>query len=467
MSTDRLPQGLGIEKLPPHDPAAEEAVVGSLLIDGEAMFKVATLLKSEDFFGDGPPRWVYKACLSLSQRDESINQVTVARELTQQGNLGRVGGAAYLSNLIQTVPTSVHVEDYARIVLRLSVMRRLISAGGDIAALGYRADADLDATLGRADELLFQVRERQSGRQDFVLLRDALDDYLEETVARRAPEGERPAHLPSGFAALDDLLGGLERSDLIVLAARPGIGKTSLALAIAEHAAVKQQACVAFFSLEMSCQAVAQRLLASQSRVDIRKIRRASYNEQEEKYIMDATGVLSEAAVYIDDTPELRMSDMRNKSLRLNFKRSVDLIVVDYLQLIQAESRRAESRVLEVGEMTRSLKAMARKLNVPVIAVSQLSRAVEYRASHVPVLADLRESGSIEQDADVVMFIHREEVFVKPEEWGRLHDIEREPYPQGIADIIVAKHRNGPTGQVKLRFIPQLASFTNLEVPIG
>ena len=458
---------MSAEKLPPRDIEAEEAVVGSLLVDGEAIYKVAALVKADDFSADEPPRWVYEACLSLYRRNESINQVTVAHELTRQNSIERVGGTAYLSHLIYTVPTSVHIEDYAQIVSRLAVMRRLISAAGEIAALGYQAGPDVDATLSQAEETLFQVKQRQPTR-DLIPLRDALDQYLEEAGAKRLPEERGGApHALTGFAALDGFLGGLERSDMIVLAARPSLGKTSLALGIAKNVAVKQHGCVALFSLEMSREAVAHRLLAGQSLVDIRKIRRGSYNEEEEKYIMDAIGILSEAAVYIDDTPQLRMIDMRGKARRLDFERGVDLVIVDYLQLLQGDTRRTENRVQEISEITRSLKALARELNVPVIAVSQLSRAVEWRASHIPQLADLRESGTIEQDADIVAFIYREEVYHTPEDWSRLHDIENEPYPQGIADIIIAKHRNGPTGQVKLRFIPRTANFTDLEIESG
>ena len=446
------------EKLPPHDIEAEEAVVGSLLIDPEAIVKVATFLKVEDFFSE-INQLVYQACFSLYQRNEVINQITVAHELMRQNKLEQVGGAAYLSHLISIVPTSLHIEHYAQIVSNIAIMRKLITAAGQIAAVGYEAAPDVEASLNKAEDILFQVRARQ-GVRDFISIREALGQYFEEAGPTVTREGELPHILP-GFAAVDDFLGGLQRSDLIVLAARPSLGKTSLALNIARNAAINQKACVALFSLEMSQEAVVQRLLSSESGVDSRRVRLRRFGEQDEVKIMEASGVLSEAPIYIDDSPRLRIVDIRSKARRLYFERGVDLIIVDYLQLIQGEGRN-ETRVQEVSKITSSLKMLARELNVPVLAVSQLSRAVEWRASHVPQLADLRESGSIEQDADVVLFIYRDDMYHTPEEWSKLHDIDKEPYPRGIADIIVAKHRNGPLGQIKLRFLSRTVKFDNL-----
>lgn len=447
------------EGLPPHDVEAEKAVIGSLLIDSEGIFRVATFLRAEDFFTP-ENQLVYDACFSLYQRNESIDQITVARELARRGKLEEVGGAAYLSHLVSIVPTSLHIEHYAQIVSRLSVMRRLISAANQIAAIGYEADAEVDAALGRAEDILFRVRQRRS-REDFVPIRQVLGQYFEEAGPIQTTEVEIP-HILTNFTAMDEFLGGLQRSDLVVLAARPSLGKTSLALNIARNAAINQKACVALFSLEMSRQAVVQRLLASEANVDSRSVRLGLYTEEQERRIMEASGILSEAPIYVDDSPQLRIVEMRSKARRLHFEHNVDLVIVDYLQLVQGESR-SDSRVQEVSEITRSLKALARELDAPVLAVSQLSRAVEWRASHKPQLADLRESGSIEQDADVVLFIYRDEVYVTEEEWKKTHDVEAEPYPRGIADIIIAKHRNGPTGEVKLRFVARTAKFENLE----
>lgn len=448
------------EKLPPHDIEAEEAVIGSLLIDPEAILKVATFLKPEDFF-DETNQSIYQACLSLYQRNEVINQITVAHELMRQNRLEQIGGAAYLSHLISIVPTSLHVEYYAQIVSRMAVMRRLISAAGQIAAIGYEAGPDIEASLNKAEDILFQVRVRQ-GPRDFVPIHDVLGQYFEEAgQPAMLQEGEIP-HILTGFTGLDDLLGGLQRSDLVILAARPSLGKTSLALNIARNAAINQRACVALFSLEMARESAVQRLLASESGVDSKHVRLGRFSEKEEVRIMEASGILSEAPIYIDDSPQIRTIEMRSKARRLHFERNIDLIIIDYLQLIQGDGRN-ETRVQELSHITRSLKTLARELNVPVLAVSQLSRAVEWRASHIPQLADLRESGTIEQDADVVLFIYRDDVYYTAEEWNKLHDIEKEPYPRGIADVIIAKHRNGPLGRTKLRFLNRIVKFGNVE----
>jgi replicative DNA helicase len=452
------------ESLPPHDVDAEKAVTGSLLIDGESIFKVASFLRPEDFFTP-ENQWIYDVCFSLYQRNESIDQITVARELAQKGRLDEVGGAAYLSHLVSTVPTSLHVEHYAQIVSRLSVMRRLISAGSQISAIGYEADADVGIALSKAEDILFKVSQRQS-RQDFVPIRQVLGQYFEEAGPTLPGEAEEIPHILTSFAALDDFLGGLQRSDLVVLAARPSQGKSSLALNIARNTAVNQKACVALFSLEMSRQAAVQRLLANEANVDSRSVRLGLYTEKEERRIMEASGILSEAPIYIDDSPQLRVVEMRSKAKRLHFERTVDLVIVDYLQLLQGE-RRSDSRVQEVSEITRWLKALAREIDAPVLAISQLSRAVEWRASHKPQLSDLRESGSIEQDADVVIFIYRDEMYYTEDTWKKDHDIEVEPYPRGIADILIAKHRNGPTGEIKLRFVSRTAKFEDLEAEVG
>lgn len=451
------------EKLPPHNIDAEEAVIGSLLIDGAAVYKVAGFLRTSDFYHEQCQR-VYEACLSLYQRpegSEAINQITVAQELARQGKLESCGGAAYLSHLISIVPTSLDIEYYARIVYRLSVMRGLISAAGQIEAIGYQADPDVEASLGRAEEILFRLRHGQNPT-DFVHIRQVLDKYF-ETVSGSAVEAEGyqgviPYAL-SGFNKLDEFLGGFQRSDLVVIAGRPSLGKTSMALGIARNAAVKQKACVALFSMEMARESLVLRLLSSESGVNLRRVRLGLQSDAEEKRLMDATGALSEAAIYIDDSPQLRVVEMRSKARRLHFERGIDLIVVDYLQLMQGDGK-MENRVQEISHISRSLKGLARELDVPVVAVSQLSRAVEARPSHRPLLSDLRESGSIEQDADVVMFIYRDDVYYTREEWESQNPDKE--YPEGIANIIVAKHRNGPTGEIDLRFIPEVAKFEDM-----
>lgn len=448
------------EKLPPHDIEAEEAVIGSLLVDGEAIHKIAIFLKPEDFYRE-KNLWVYEACFSLYERNEAIDQVTVAHEMGRLGRLEAVGGAAYLSHLVSIVPTSVHVEHYAHTVHRLSLMRGLIGASSQIAAIGYEAGPDINAALGRAEDIIFRLRRSES-RRDFLHIRQVLDRYFEEAeLALPTREG---GVVQTGFPALDEILGGLQRSDMIVLAARPSLGKSSLALTIARNAAVEQKARVAIFSVEMAREQLVWRLLAGESGVDSKRLRLGEQTEAEERRVMEATGVLSEAPIFIDDSPILRMVEMRSKARRLHFERGVDLVIVDYMQLIRGDGR--EGRVQEVSEISRSLKEIARELDVPLIAVSQLSRAPEWRSSHRPQLFDLRESGSIEQDADVVIFIYRDDMQYSKDEWLKLHpDKEDNEYPKGIAEIIVAKHRNGPTGTVNLRFRERTVKFESLEQP--
>jgi len=446
------------QRLPPHDINAEEAVSGSLLIDGKAIYEIATTLRPEDFYSE-PNRGIYRACRALYERDEAINQITVAQELERLGILETCGGVAYLSHLISIVPTSLDIEHYARIVYRLSIMRQLIAAAERISDIGYQADPDVNTALSRAEEALYQLRSAR-GSIDFVHIKQVLDRYF-ETPPVEEIEGQRPvAQVMSGFHGLDDFLDGFQRSDLIIIAGRPSMGKTSLALNITRNAAVEQGACVALFSLEMSRDSLVQRLLSSESGVNLRKLRFESQTESDERKLMNAIGILSEAPIYIDDSPMLRVVEMRSKARRLYFEHGIDLIVVDYLQLMQGEGVRGENRVQEISYISRSLKALARELNVPVVAVSQLSRAVEWRASHRPQLADLRESGSIEQDADVVTFIYRDDYYYTEEEWRIQHP--EEEYPEGIAQVIIAKHRNGPTGELSLRFVPRLAKFENI-----
>jgi len=457
------------DKLPPHDIDAEEAVIGSLLINGDAIYKISGVIEPVDFYAERN-MLVYEACNNLYQRSDAINQITVAQELARAGKLETSGGAAFLSHLISVCPTSLDIEDYAQIVYRLSLMRRLIRAADYIADIGYKADPDTDASLDRAEDILYRLRHGQRAR-DFVHIRQVLDNYLEMPAQELSALKETLPYVPTDFTGLDSILGGLQRSDLIIMAARPAMGKTSLALNIARNAAVNHNACVAFFSLEMSTQAVGLRLLSSEAEINSKRLRLGLFYEEgepvgeedkrrrkeEETRILEATGILSEAPIYIDDSPSLRIVEMRSKARRLHYERGIDLLIVDYLQLLQGDTRN-ENRVQEISYISRSLKILARELNVPIIAVSQLSRAVEWRASHRPQLSDLRESGSLEQDADVVLFVYREEVYSSKEEWENLHPGEVYPPP---AEIIISKHRNGPIGDVKMRFKRSLAKFMN------
>ncbi len=458
------------ETLPPYDLDAEEAVLGSLLIDSEAIPEIDTIIGTEDFFSE-QNQLVYSACHNLSLRDEAINQITVAQELVRHGKLDEIGGASYLSHLVSIVPTSLHVKHYAQIVFRLSTMRRLISAAGQIESIGYKADPDVDLALTRCEDIIFKLRNKQ-GRGEFVPIQDALNTYFEE--AGKTPYEKDMQSLRTGFNAIDNALGGLQRSELVILAARTSIGKTSLALNIARNAAINQKACIAIFSLEMSRREIIQRMLSSEANIESQHFRKGRFSDLEEKLLhRDIIPRLADTSIYIDDTPNMRISEIRSKAKRLHLRRNVDMVILDYIQLVRGDSRN-DNRVQEITEITQSLKALAREIDAPVLALSQLSRNIEHRQEGKrlkqqvkPQLSDLRDSGSIEQDADVVMFIHRwDKIYPTEADWQREYG-DQEPYPKGIAHILIAKNRNGPTGEVPLRFIQEMTKFDNMIVEVG
>ena len=449
-----------LDRLPPHDIAAEEAVVAACLVDAEAIFKVAPLLKSDDFFRE-KNGWVYDACVALWTRNEAINQITVAHELARRERLENIGGVAYLSRLVADLPTVVGVEYYAEIVARDAIYRRLISAAGQIAQIGYEGGANLDEALSRAEMMLMRLRSGEEVR-DFKHIRDLLSKYLDDALSPQDDAGT-PSVIRTGFIDLDTLLGGFKRTDLIILAARPSVGKSALAMSFARNAAVGQQAKVAVFNLEMSAEQLAQRLLAAEAGVDSTRLRLGEHSEAEERKIVHATGQLAQCEIYIDDSPVLTVGALRGKVKNLQREKGLDLLLIDYLQLMQGSDRGSDNRVQEISFISRSLKTMARELNVPVVALSQLSRAVESRKPPIPMMSDLRESGSIEQDADVVMFIYREDYYTQREDWQAANPEQPgRAYPQGIAQVIVAKHRNGPVGTVDLRFHHKTAKFEDL-----
>ncbi len=446
------------EQLPPHDINAEESIVGSVLIDSDSLTRITAFMKSSDFYSE-KNRWCYEACLALFERGEAINQVTVAHELSLQDRLEGVGGSAYLNHMVLVVPTSVHIEYYARIVQRTSIMRQLIQVGGRIAGIGYDGSSDADAALSNAEELLFRIRSGR-GSGDFTHIREILDTYMEESTALHGPDSDHLAPVVSGYPGIDKLLGGgLQRSDMIVLAARPSLGKSTLAFNIARNAAGHGSA-VGLFSLEMSREQIGMRLLSSEANVDSYRMRLGLLSEAEESRLLDSIGLLSDMPIYIDDTPIQTIVEMRGKARRLQNERGLDLLIIDYLQLISGAGR-IDNRAQEMGEISRSLKGLARDLDIPVIACSQLSRAIEQRPNHRPLLSDLRESGSIEQDADIVAFIYREDVYTTREDWEKRNPTE--PYPQNIAEIIFSKHRNGPVGTVSLYFRSDVVRFESLE----
>jgi replicative DNA helicase len=427
---------------------AEEAVLGAILIDPDAIIRVATFLNPEDFYRE-KHGWIYDTALTLHDRREPIDLLTVCDELDRRDQLDEVGGSAFITALVNAVPTSIHAEHYARIVERTGTRRRLIEAAGQIAALAYQEADDVDEVVDRAEQVLFGVSERRISRE-LVPIRQVLSAYYDRIEYLTRHRGELIG-IPTGFERIDKLLGGLQRSDMVILAARPSVGKTSLALGFAHNAAKKHNQRVAFFSLEMSNEQVVQRIISAETGINAQRLRRGEIEQDEWGRFMKAAGDLAETYIYIDDTPGASALELRTKARRLHAEVGVDLIVVDYLQLMRGDFR-SENRVQEISSISRALKALARELNVPVLALSQLSRSVESRTDKRPILSDLRESGALEQDADVVMFIYRDEMYNENTEWPN------------IADIIVAKHRNGPTGTVQLYFRKELAQFLEAEI---
>jgi replicative DNA helicase len=437
-----------IERLPPQNTEAEEAVLGALLIDPDAIIRVATFLRPEDFYRE-KHGWIYDTVLVLHEKREPIDFLTVCDELERQRRLDEVGGPAFITSLINAVPTSIHAEHYARIVERTSTRRRLLGAAGDIAALAFQEADDVEEVVDRAEQLLFGVSERRISRE-LVPIRQILSEYYDRIEYLTRHRGE-VIGIPTGFGDMDKLLGGLQRSDMVILAARPSVGKTSLALSIAHNATKRFKQRVAFFSLEMSNEQVVQRLISAETGIDSQRLRRGKLSDDEWGRFMKAYSELSGILFFIDDSPGLSALEMRTKARRLHAEYGVDLMVVDYLQLMRGDFR-SENRVQEISSISRALKALARELNVPVLALSQLSRGVESRTDKRPILSDLRESGALEQDADVVIFIYRDEMY---------NEATDRP---NIADIIVAKHRNGPTGTVALYFKKELAQFREAEI---
>lgn len=429
-----------IDRLPPQSLEAEQSVLGSVLIDRDAIVEVAEFLRPDDFYRQAHAL-IYAAMLELFERREPIDIVTVAEVLERSDQLEQIGGRSYLTSLSNQTPTAVHAVQYARIVERKAVLRNLIAAAGRIAGIGYEDPAEIQEAIDRAEGELFAVSQRRIDA-GFTQLRELLHAAYDRLDYLHAHRGEISG-IRTGFADLDALTTGLQKSDLIVLAARPSVGKTSLALNIAEHAAVRDRRNVGIFSLEMSKEQLVLRLLSSVANIDSQRLRSGFLEEMDFTRIAPAMNALSEAALYIDDTPNISTMELRTKARRLQAEAGLDLVIVDYLQLMQAATTsRDANRVQEVSEISRGLKALARELSVPVIALSQLSRQPEMRESKEPRLSDLRESGAIEQDADLVLFLWREK-----ERGADDGDADGE-----VVNLKLAKHRNGPTGEVKLWF---------------
>ncbi|HNY35805.1 MAG TPA: replicative DNA helicase [Candidatus Pacearchaeota archaeon] len=438
-------------KLPPQDIEAEKSLLGSLMLDKEAITKVADILHSEDFYKRNN-QYIYQVIEDLFTRGEPIDLISVSSRLKEKNQLENIGGTAYLTELINTVPTASHVMTYAKIVQKKRILRDLITAGTEISLMGYEEENESDDLLDSAERRIFSITQKNL-TQSFLPIKPFLEEAFER-IERISKQKGALRGISTGFNGLDSILSGLQNSDLIILAARPSMGKSSLALDIAKNVALREKKPVGLFSLEMSKDQLIDRLISSESNIDSWKLRQGMLSTDGDQNdfvcIQHALGTLSEAPIFIDDASSCSVLQMRAMARRLQASHGLGLIVVDYLQLIEPNNKIMNS-VQQITEISRQLKGLARELNVPVLALSQLSRAVEQRTPKIPRLSDLRDSGSIEQDADVVLFIYREDVY------------QEESPRKGIADIIIAKHRNGPIGRVELFFDKQRACFRNIE----
>jgi len=434
-------------RVPPHDLDAEMSVLGSILLDPLAIAKVLQFLHPEDFYRENNGQ-VYRAALDLFAAGEPIDNVTVAAQLQTMAMLDRVGGRAQLASMQSVVPTAANIEYYGRIIKEKAYKRRLISAGANIAGFGYDDGVEAEEAINQAQSLVFGVADDRDQRE-LSKLYDLLGPAMER-ISLQMESGQGVVGVPSGFHDLDRMTGGFKDSDLIIVAGRPSMGKTSLALNIALHSALESKKAIAIFSLEMSKEQLTERLLTEQAQIDAQRLHRGQLSEAEYDRISNVLGPLGEAAIYIEDTPAMDELTLQLKARQAKMRHNIDMIVVDYLQLMHGRSRGDDNRVQEVSSISRALKGLARELRVPVIAISQLSRAPEQRPDKRPILSDLRESGAIEQDSDLVMFLFRPEYYKSDER-------------PGIAEVIVAKHRNGPTGMIELKFRRDHTRFYNLE----
>lgn len=429
----------------PHNREAEEAVVGAVLINPEVYYDLAQFLQPDDFY-IVRHRWIWEAFQRLHERRVPVDFLTVSEELEKANQLAEIGGPAYLTALINQVPTSLHAEAYGRMVEDTAIRRRLLTAANQVATLAYKESEVIENVMEAAEKSIFSVSERRL-KKDLQPISTVLSDYYDriDELARRP---EEIFGVPTGFIDLDRMLTGMGKSDLLIIAGRPGQGKSGFLLSAAKNAALLHKKHVAIFSLEMSNEQVVQRLLAQETGIDSQRLRNGKLHEEEWPLLTHAIEVLGDTHIYLDDTPAITPLALRTKCRRLHMEFGLDLVILDYIQLMGGDTR-TENRVQEVSYISRNLKILARELNVPVLAAAQLSRAVEQRTDKRPVLSDLRESGSLEQDADVVMFIYR------PDQY------EKDAVKQNVAEIIVAKHRNGPTGSVELVFLNHLAKFVD------
>ena len=437
-----------IGKIPPSDIEAEQAVLGSMLTDKDAVIAAIEVLKAEDFYREDN-KIIYTAVLSLYNRAEPIDIITLKSELTSMGKFDSVGGLEYLVELPEKVPTTANVDKYIKIVEEKAILRNLIKTANEIITLGYDPTEEVENIMDSAEKKIFDIMQSKN-QKGYTPIKD----ILVETFAQIEQLYNQKQHItgvPTGFADLDYKTAGLHGSDLVLVAARPAMGKSAFALNIATNAAVRAKVPVAIFSLEMSKEQMVNRILCSEAMVDSNKVRTGKLDDSDWGKLAGSLGPLSESEIYIDDTPGISVMEIRAKCRKLKLEKNIGLVVIDYLQLIQASNKRSGSREQEISEISRSLKILAKEINVPVIALSQLSRAPEQRPDHRPMLADLRESGSIEQDADIVAFLYRDDYYNEDSE------------KKGIAEVILAKHRSGSTGTVELMWLGNYTKFVNIE----
>ncbi len=435
------------ERIPPQDLVAEQSVIGSMLMDKNAIVRVIDKLHPDCFYRDAH-RYIFETILELFDKGEPVDLVTVTDSLRKLGKLDQVGGSVYVADLINSVPTAANIEHYARIVEEKSVLRRLIEAGTKIVGDAFNGSESVDQVLDQAEKTVFDIAMKRA-TEGFHKIDSVIKGVLDK-IDSLYDKKEAITGCPTGYPDLDKMTAGLQNADLIIIAARPSVGKTAFALNIAQNASIKYKLPVAIFSLEMSKEQLAQRMLCSEAEVDAQRLKTASLSDTGWKKLTRALGRLSEAPIFIDDSAALTSTEIRAKARRLKIERGLGLIIVDYMQLMRGRSR-VENRTQEISEIARSLKTLARELDVPVVSLSQLSRAVEQRTDRIPRLSDLRESGEIEQTADVVMFIHREDYYNPQSDRGN------------IAEIIIAKQRNGPVGTIELVFRKEIAKFSSKE----
>ena len=440
---------MSIENVPPHDSDAEMAVLGSMLVNKKAIDSAAEVLKKDDFYRQDNST-IFEAMLNIYNKAEPVDIITLKAELSSIGKLDEVGGMEYIAKLPDKAPLVANVEKYIKIVEDKSMMRKLIDTANEILTLGYDTTQEVDVLMEDAQKKIFNAIESKN-QKGYTQIKDILAENF-KNLEMLYNQKQHITGVPSGFIDLDYATAGFHNSDLVIVAARPGMGKSAFATNIVENAAIKSNIPAVIFSLEMSKEQVANRMLCSQALVDSNKIRTGRLDPQDFEKIAEASGVLYSAPIYIDDTPGISIMEIRAKCRKLKIEHNIGLIVIDYLQLIQGSGKRGQSRENEIGEISRSLKILAKEINVPVIALSQLSRGAEQRQDHLPLLSDLRESGSIEQDADMVVFIHRDEYYNK-------EDSEE----KGIANIILAKNRSGSQGTYKLAWLGNYTKFENLE----